>query len=426
MNERVMQFRIGLFVIVAGLVLTMLIVWFGETPGLLRDIAYLQVHFLQAPGVSEGIPVRKSGIRIGEITSIKFDDRPRVRGKVEAWENDRARIRLADDTIGTLSRAQLEGRILQPGSEIDVIVARPARGDDPAFLVSPDGILVLLTLDRKYRLASGSIPRLNRAIIGDVSLDILPGDGPGLMETGTTPGSAPIIEGQIAADPSSAIELATGALQNVPETLKAIEEAAKGLAVITSNDGNVQTLLTDLKTASQKVGALAEDVDQVIKANEAEIPKIISSLRKAADTVNATLDENTRQQIRETVTKLSSASDRIDSLVADIQPLARDLAAGSSAKPTTSAGELLARVNRIAYDISVLTQPISDGKGGLNMNGSLQKILSSSELYDSFAELANNLNMLSRAAGPVLRNINEFSKKVAADPSIISRGVLRQ
>ena len=32
MNERVMQFRIGMFVIVAGLVLTMLIVWFGESP----------------------------------------------------------------------------------------------------------------------------------------------------------------------------------------------------------------------------------------------------------------------------------------------------------------------------------------------------------------------------------------------------------
>jgi ethanolamine permease len=29
MNERVMQFRIGMFVIVAGLVLTMLVVWFG-------------------------------------------------------------------------------------------------------------------------------------------------------------------------------------------------------------------------------------------------------------------------------------------------------------------------------------------------------------------------------------------------------------
>ena len=37
MNERVMQFRIGMFVIVAGLVLTMMIVWFGESPSLFRD-----------------------------------------------------------------------------------------------------------------------------------------------------------------------------------------------------------------------------------------------------------------------------------------------------------------------------------------------------------------------------------------------------
>ena len=37
MNERVMQFRIGMFVIVAGLVLTMLIVWFGESPSLFRS-----------------------------------------------------------------------------------------------------------------------------------------------------------------------------------------------------------------------------------------------------------------------------------------------------------------------------------------------------------------------------------------------------
>jgi phospholipid/cholesterol/gamma-HCH transport system substrate-binding protein len=37
MDERMMQFRIGMFVIVAGLVLTMLLVWFGEGPSLFRE-----------------------------------------------------------------------------------------------------------------------------------------------------------------------------------------------------------------------------------------------------------------------------------------------------------------------------------------------------------------------------------------------------
>ena len=76
MNERLMQFRIGMFVIVAGLVLTMMIVWFGESPSILRDQVYLKVHYAEAPGVLEGVPVRKSGIRIGEVFAIAFDERP--------------------------------------------------------------------------------------------------------------------------------------------------------------------------------------------------------------------------------------------------------------------------------------------------------------------------------------------------------------
>ena len=60
MNERLMQFRIGMFVIVAGLVLTMMIVWFGESPSILRDQVYLKVHYTEAPGVLEGVPVRKA------------------------------------------------------------------------------------------------------------------------------------------------------------------------------------------------------------------------------------------------------------------------------------------------------------------------------------------------------------------------------
>ena len=70
MNERLMQFRIGMFVMCAGLVLTMMIVWFGESPSILRDQVYLKVHYTEAPGVLEGVPVRKSGIRVGELCGL--------------------------------------------------------------------------------------------------------------------------------------------------------------------------------------------------------------------------------------------------------------------------------------------------------------------------------------------------------------------
>ena len=39
----------------------------------------------------------------------------------------------------------------------------------------PDGVLVTLALERRYRLRQGTIPRLTRSLIGDVALDMLPG-----------------------------------------------------------------------------------------------------------------------------------------------------------------------------------------------------------------------------------------------------------
>ncbi len=195
MNERLMQFRIGMFVIVAGLVLTMMIVWFGESPAILRDQVYLKVHYAEAPGVIEGVPVRKSGIRIGEVFANSFDERPG----------------------------------------------------------QPDGVIVTLALERRYKLHKGTVPRLNRSLIGDVTVDMMPGTGPGDQETGTTPAFAPIIEGEVAPDPSKALAAATKAFESAGDTLKAINTAATGLARISDSAQNLDNFLTSVADAGRNV-----------------------------------------------------------------------------------------------------------------------------------------------------------------------------
>src|SRR5947207_90077 len=177
MNERVMQFRLGMFVIVAGLVLTMLVVWFGESPALLRDQVYVRAHYAEAPGVMEGVAVRKSGIRVGEVVGIAFDTRPN----------------------------------------------------------QPDGVLVTLALERKYPIRAGSVPRLSRSLIGDVTIDLLPGTSPDPLATSTSPKDAPIIEGEVAADPSKALAAATIAFEKAGDTLSSINEAAAGLTKLSKN-----------------------------------------------------------------------------------------------------------------------------------------------------------------------------------------------
>src|SRR5256714_893389 len=159
MNERVMQFRIGMFVIVAGLVLTMLIVWFGESPSLFRDHTYVTVHYMEAPGVGEGIPVRKSGIRVGEVASIRFDDRPRLVGRVVGVQGSDLLVDLGPKGKGVLPVSQFPKGPPAPGTVIDVQMNRFDPDVNLNLLSLPDGVLVTLSLDRKYRIRAGSTPR---------------------------------------------------------------------------------------------------------------------------------------------------------------------------------------------------------------------------------------------------------------------------
>lgn len=363
MNERVMQFRIGMFVIVAGLVLTMLIVWFGESPSLFRDHAYLTVHFDEAPGVAEGIPVRKSGIRIGEVAAVQFDDR----------EN------------------------------------------------KGDGVLVTLSLDKKYKLKAGSTPKISRALIGDVSIDMTPGTGSTPLKTSMTPNrprDEDIVEGLVSPDPSKAIEAASRVIGSVQGTLGSIDAAAQGLAKLSKKAENLDEFIASIRDAGKKVGRLADDLDLVVKENAGNIKPALDDIRQVAGKLNNTLDEPTVQRVKESMTRIASASAKLDALLADISPLAKDLGADANSKPRTAFGWTVNRIYGISRDVSLLTKALNDGQGGLS-KGSLQLLLTSTALHD-------NLDGTITAARRALASINKFADRVSNNPSELTRGVLNR
>jgi phospholipid/cholesterol/gamma-HCH transport system substrate-binding protein len=368
MNERVMQFRIGMFVIVAGLVLTMMIVWFGESPALFRDQVYVTVHYTEAPGVAEGIAVRKSGIRIGEVTAIAFDDRPN----------------------------------------------------------QPDGVLVTLALDRKYRNKAGSVPRLSRSLIGDVTIDMLPGTGPGPMPTSTSPLHAPIIEGSVAPDPSKALQAASETFQKVGGTLASIDQAATGIAKMTQNADKLTTFLDTWSQTGKNVSAAANRIDAFINANQDNFQPAVANLREVSQNLNATLDPETQAALKSGIKQFSSASARLDNSLALASPLFNDLGAPVTSLPTTDFGQTLRRLNRISTDINLLTRNLNDGKGNLNPNGSLQKLILRGELYDNFNRLATAANDAFAGFKPVIASFKVFADKVARDPSSMTRGALQR
>ncbi len=368
MNERVMQFRIGMFVIVAGLVLTMLIVWFGESPSLLRDHVYVVVHYQEAPGVSEGIPVRKSGIRVGEVTAISFDERP---GK-------------------------------------------------------PDGILVTLSLDRKYKIRAGTVPQLGRSLIGDVSIDLLPGTGPGLLPSSKTPIGAPIIEGAVAPDPSKALAAATKAFEKAGTTLASIDLAAKGIAEVSKSAENLNDFMSTWTKTGQRVSAAASGIDRFIAANEGDFQPAVANLREVANKLNNALDAATIQTIKTGVDRFSSTFARADAGLVAAGPLLRDLGSNTSTLPTTDFGQAVRRLNLILADIHLLSRHLSDGRGNLNPDGSIQKLILRAELYDNVNRMAMSANEAIIGFRPVINAFRTFAEKVAKDPSAMTRGALQR
>ncbi|MFO0892285.1 MAG: MlaD family protein [Isosphaeraceae bacterium] len=368
MNERVMQFRLGMFVIVAGLVLTMLIVWFGESPALLRDQVYVKARYAEAPGVLEGVAVRKSGIRIGEVVGIEFDQRPN----------------------------------------------------------QPDGVLVSLAIERKYPVREGSVPRLSRSLIGDVTIDLLPGGGESDLAMGRTTAEAPIIEGDVAADPSKALAAATKAFEKAGDTLNSINEAASGLSKISKNAEQLDTFLKTWTKTGNDLSDASRSIDGFLKTNEAGFKTTLADIQTAAEKLNNTLSPETQDAFKTGIARLSSASARIDQQLADAAPLMKDLGASPKHAPTTDFGQSLRRINRMAADLELLTATLRTRQGTLNTDGSLQKLLTQSDLHDNFNALALSANQTLGQLKTVLTSFRAFADRVSRDPAAISRGVLQR
>ena len=75
MNEQGIRFRLGVFVLAAMILLALLIILFGRFPTFLKGASKrYYVVFDYAPGVAVNTPVRRSGVRIGQVEQVQLDD----------------------------------------------------------------------------------------------------------------------------------------------------------------------------------------------------------------------------------------------------------------------------------------------------------------------------------------------------------------
>ncbi len=70
MNERVVQFRVGVVVVAATIITGIMIMLIGEGKTLIRQQYTVYLLFQTAPGVTVDTPIRKHGVLIGRVSSV--------------------------------------------------------------------------------------------------------------------------------------------------------------------------------------------------------------------------------------------------------------------------------------------------------------------------------------------------------------------
>lgn len=123
MTERQMQFRVGLFVIVAFIACAVMVFHFGQIGELWKPQYPLLLHFDSAPGVYPGTPVRRNGVAIGKVEDVTFD---KYKG----------------------------------------------------------GVILMVRIDKDVRLRQDAEPGLVSSLLGDATIEFTPGKSPRFLEAG--------------------------------------------------------------------------------------------------------------------------------------------------------------------------------------------------------------------------------------------------
>jgi phospholipid/cholesterol/gamma-HCH transport system substrate-binding protein len=261
-------------------------------------------------------------------------------------------------------------------------------------------------------------------LIGDVTIDLLPGSGQADLELGRTSAQAPIVDGEVAPDPSKALAAATQVFERVGDTLKTINAAAEGLAKLSKNAEHIDEFLKTWTRTGQDVSAASQSIDQFIKTNENDLRATVVNLQKVGEKLNNTLTPETQDALKTGIARIASASARLDAQLADLGPLLKDLGSPVNHTPTTDFGQTVRRANRVVADVELLSATLRNRKGALNTDGSIQKLLTQADLYDNFNIMAVNASQAISQLKTVLASFRTFAERLSRDPSAISRGIL--
>ncbi|MCH2125682.1 MAG: MlaD family protein [Pirellulaceae bacterium] len=368
MNERVIQFRIGI-VVVAAVIMTAVLLMLFQSLSLFKGRYTVTIKFPEASGVVRETPVRKSGIRIGYVSRVELLETGGVNLTLRIDNEHRLKYREAC-RVGTGS-----------------LVA----GDAVVEFVPPTNEFLITSFDRN---GNGQIDSEEEGILDEYLSD---GDY--------------LLNGTVAIDPMSAFVVMAG---DIPAAARAVEAAGEEIAnlartvnsSIGGNEGELKTVIGNLNSSLLEFRQMSETVNELIgdPATQAGIRQALEGIPQFFEDAGSTMDV-----ARQTLEKFQNVGVRAEANLANLEDLTAPLAEHGP-ELVDRLGSSLANVDAVLEQLALFSESLN------NQDGTLGMLIHDDEVYERLNRTIGNIETLSRRIDPILFNVRVFTDKIARDP----------
>jgi ABC-type transporter Mla subunit MlaD len=470
-----MRLRLGLFVVAAASLLGVLVLMFGSLPTLFTRSTSYVVRFVDAPGLTKGAPVRRSGVRIGTVSGIELDD---VQGIVRVHIALNAPFKLRRNEQPTLVTGLLGG-----DASIDLLPRQPEDREpvDREPIAAGDEVIGVraATVNTLLRGASDVVPTTQETLndirksiqrfekLADRYEKMTPLVEATVKEYGELARAARSTIPEFLRTNSEIRDLTSTVRAAVPEIMNTNREAqaflrnANGMmpgiertndeirdltVEIRKNIPAARAVIDDIGAAARNAGRLTERADVMLQSNRAVIEQTLKDLNKVTEQAGKLLsDENVRnatrtltnvqsaseplpkmsrnadyivEQGRETIRRMNSTLNQLEATLKDVQATTKPLAERSD-RITRNIDEMVIQFNQLVGDLRGLMRAID------RSDGTFKKILTDPSLYNNIDGIAVMVTRLVPRLDRILKDFEVFADKLARHPELLgARGAI--
>jgi phospholipid/cholesterol/gamma-HCH transport system substrate-binding protein len=370
MDERVMQFRVGVTVLGALLAAAILLVTFGQMPVLIGAHYSVRVAFNNAYGVTKGTSVKKNGIRIGSV------------GRVDLAHEDR-------EVMMTLE------------IEADKDIYQDERFSIERDLMGNKAIIV-----EQLPQAEALAKRL-----GHVPID-----------------RDAIQKGLFSDDPTGLTKAFEDPIGEVRATGRALNAASKKLGEAADRVKDILDVETEkkLKNVLDNMSESLEVLNRGLggKDNRDNLEKAIHRLPKTLDKMERAFDnaERALAPLTREGEDGKTPVDRLANAITITEKRMREFSEPDSRGNPAPIEQIKDTIRKLDDTVSLVDDALKSLKNG---DGSLGKFLNDPELYDRLNRSARNVERLTRELRPIVDDAGVIMDKAARHPGVFIRDAIK-